>query len=63
MGDRHPMPLFTFHYLPEVPMPGHLYVLDSIQYIAHPRYANILQNRQCKQLHGMTIHRGVVITG
>ncbi len=30
MGDRHPMPLFTLHYLPEVPMSGHWYVLDSI---------------------------------
>ncbi len=30
MGDRHPMPLFTLHYLPEVPMSRHWYVLDSI---------------------------------
>ncbi len=30
MGDRHPMSLFTLHYLPELPMSGHWYVLDSI---------------------------------
>ncbi len=38
-------------------------VYTGIQYIAHPRYANILQNRQCQQLHGMTIHRGVLCEG
>ena len=29
IGDRHSMPLFALHYLPEVPMLGHWYVLDS----------------------------------
>ncbi len=42
MGDRHPIPLFTLHYSPEVPMSGHwrsipvlpMHVLTI--YVGHP---------------------------